>query len=54
MKDIPHYEDCLDFQDLVIETEVVEKVAKKLLGSNGLTGVDEQTIATWLLKFRRI
>lgn len=50
LKDAPHFEECPEFQDLVADTSIVEKVAKKLSGSNGPTGIDANTMASWLLR----
>ena len=45
LSDILEFPECPEFQDIIVDSDVAESVAKKLSGFHGPTGVDATTLA---------
>ena len=51
VENFPKFESCPEMIDIVVTEENVEKVAKRLSSSAGLSGIDSLSMSHWLLKF---
>ena len=51
VENLPEFESCPEMIDIVVTEENVEKVAKRLSSSAGLSGIDSLSMSHWLLKF---